>query len=229
VQRAQVIAHRGASAYEPEHTLAAYDLALEQGADALELDIRASADGQLVIVHDDTLARTGGDPRRVDELARAEIAAPALDEVLGRYGASTRYVLDLKYPSLSWEGLVVEAIERHGVGGRTLVQAFDHSALVRLNGALPRDALAALYVDGYAPTLADLDQVAASAGGIGPWHEHVDAGMVAAARERGLAVRPWTADAPEDIERLVALGVEAVITNVPDVALAIARTRAAAA
>src|SRR5918993_392641 len=93
---AEVIAHRGASAYTPEHTFAAYDLALEQGADALELDVRSTADGALVLLHDATLLRTTNDPRRVDELTSAGLAeldhpaAPvALDSVLGRYGDET--------------------------------------------------------------------------------------------------------------------------------------------
>src|SRR5947209_4904443 len=59
----KVIAHRGASAYAREHSLAAYDLAIEQGADALELDVRATADGGLVVLHDRTLRRTARDPR----------------------------------------------------------------------------------------------------------------------------------------------------------------------
>ena len=55
----EIIAHRDASAYAPEHTYAAYSLALAQGADVVELDVRATADGALVVVHDETLLRDG--------------------------------------------------------------------------------------------------------------------------------------------------------------------------
>jgi glycerophosphoryl diester phosphodiesterase len=61
------------------------------------------------------------------------------------------------------------------------------------------------------------------ASGIGPWHRAVDAALVAAARARGLAVRPWTVDAPAEMRRLLVLGVDAVITNAPDVAVAVVR------
>lgn len=64
-QRTTVIAHRGASAYAAEHTFAAYDLAIAQGADMLELEVRATADGQLVVLHDRTLLRTAADPRPI--------------------------------------------------------------------------------------------------------------------------------------------------------------------
>src|SRR3712207_255467 len=107
-----IIAHRGASAYAPEHTFAAYDLALDQGADVLELDVRSTADGELVVVHDATLRRTCGDPRRVDSLGRRDLAALGelrpltLDAVLDRYGAQTRFLLDLKDPRPAWERAV---------------------------------------------------------------------------------------------------------------------------
>src|SRR3954469_3555179 len=89
----EVIAHRGASAHAPEHTPAAYDLALAQGADRLELDVRPLADGTLAVVHDRTLARTCGDPRAVGRLAPEDLEALdprrrplLLEAVLRRYG-----------------------------------------------------------------------------------------------------------------------------------------------
>src|SRR3954451_4574005 len=88
----QVIAHRGASAYAPEHSFAAYDLALVQQADVLELDVRSTADGELVLVHDPTLLRIAGDPRGVEGLTGAAIAEldaatrpPSLEAFLERY------------------------------------------------------------------------------------------------------------------------------------------------
>ncbi len=72
--RAEVVAHRGASAYVPEHTFAAYDLALEQGADTLELDGRATRDGELVVLPDRTLLRTHGDSRRIDAVRYGELS-----------------------------------------------------------------------------------------------------------------------------------------------------------
>jgi glycerophosphoryl diester phosphodiesterase len=92
-----VVAHRGASAYAPENTFAAFDLALAQGADVLELDVRPAADGHLVLVHDPTLERIAGDPRAVAALSRAaletldELVRPAsFDAFLDRYAGASR-------------------------------------------------------------------------------------------------------------------------------------------
>lgn len=122
-----VIAHRGASGYAPEHTFAAYDLALEQGADYLEQDLQITADGELVVLHDDTLDRTTRGPadacsgpvsaRTLDQVRRCDAGAwfnesrpdradpafvgltvPTLREVLDRYGTDVRYYIEIKSP-----------------------------------------------------------------------------------------------------------------------------------
>ena len=100
----EVITHRGASGYAAENTFAAHDLALEQGADVLELDVRATADGALAVLHDSTLARTAGDARAIGQLNVADLQTipsavrpPLLDEVLARYGSGATYLIDLKW------------------------------------------------------------------------------------------------------------------------------------
>jgi glycerophosphoryl diester phosphodiesterase len=122
-----VIAHRGASAYAPEHTLAAFDLALEMGAEYIEQDLQMTADGVLVVLHDATLERTTrGNPRtctgevsaktlaevrecdagvwfneRYPERARPEFVGmrvPTMDEVLTRYSGRARFYIETKNP-----------------------------------------------------------------------------------------------------------------------------------
>jgi glycerophosphoryl diester phosphodiesterase len=124
----QVIAHRGASFDAPEHTFAAYDLALDQGADWIEQDLQMTRDGQLVVLHDDSLDRTARGPAAsctglVREKARAQLAEcevgswfnaehperarvsyaqeriPTLDEVLARYRSRARYYIETKNPA----------------------------------------------------------------------------------------------------------------------------------
>lgn len=125
-----VIAHRGASAYAPEHTFAAYDLAVEQGADYLEQDLQMTADGELVVLHDETLERTVRGPaelctgtvadRTLEDLRNCDagrwfndanpeladesfvgLAIPTMAEVLERYGTSVRYYIEIKDPDSS--------------------------------------------------------------------------------------------------------------------------------
>ena len=233
MHRPQVIAHRGASAYVEENSVVAYDLALALGADVLELDVRSTADGELVVVHDETLLRTTGYPHRVDELTRETIAEldPAarpltLDAVLGRYGTSTRWLIDLKEPAAEWERGVLEAIDRHDLRDRAIVQSFEHDSLRRLHDDAPWLPLAALFPKDVAPP-DDLEEISTWATGIGPRHTEMNADVVEEAHAWGLAVRPYTTDAPEDIERMLDLGVRGVITNKPDVTGAIIRRRAA--
>jgi len=216
----EVVAHRGASAYAPEHTFAAYDLALEQGADTLELDVRATGDGELVVVHDRTLLRTAGDPRRVDAVRYADLPPLTrplrLAEVLDRYGSRARWLVELKDPSPAWELGAVAALDARGLTGRATVQSFDAHALRRLHAAAPHVSCAVL--SWRSLSARRLDALATFATGVGVLHRRVDARLVAAAHARGLAIRAWTVNAPADLERVVAAGADAVITDVPDVA-----------
>ena len=228
----EVIAHRGASAYVAEHTFAAFDLALAQGAHMLELDVRVTADGVPVVLHDPTLLRTTGDPRPIETVTLADLGGlnPAarpleLDAVLGRYGTATRWLIELKSPQPSWELRPIDAIERHGLRERAVVQSFDGHALRRIHAAAPDIALAPLWRR--APGARRWEATAPWAAGVSIRSRVVDAATVAAAGAHGLPVRAWTVDEPSEVERLTRIGVDGVITNVPDVAAA-ASARAAA-
>ncbi|MCW3010365.1 MAG: hypothetical protein JWO90_769 [Solirubrobacterales bacterium] len=207
----EVIAHRGASADAPENTWAAFDLALAQGADALELDLRATADGHAVVLHDPTLLRTHGDPRAIAEvrLADAPAGLPTLPAVLERYAGRTRLLLELKVP------LPLACVT--GLPG-VVVQSFDRPALRRAVRADPALRVAPLFA--VRPTPRQLDRAARHAEGVGIPHALVDAQLVAAAHHRGLRVRAWTANAAADLARLSTLGVDGLITDLPTLALA---------
>lgn len=225
--RVEVIAHRGASAYAAEHTFAAYDLALAQGADRLELDVRATADGQMVVLHDATLLRTAGDPREIDRVPLAAVTAldparrpPTLDSVLDRYGSSTRWLVELKGPAQPWHLQVAEALAARGLLDRALVQSFDVLSLRRLRRQAPGLSVGPLFWR--APGAARLRSVARFATAVAVRHTAVDTGLLRRAHGCGLGVRAWTANAPADVQRLLALGVDGVITDVPDVVRALA-------
>jgi glycerophosphoryl diester phosphodiesterase len=219
----EVIAHRGASGYAPEHTFAAYDLALSQGADVLELDVRPTADGELVVLHDPTLLRTADDPRAIAEVPAADLHAldaavrPAtFDAVLERYGTSTQWLVELKDAHPAWEARVGAALVRRGLDDRAVIQGFDAHGLARLRAACPSLGVSPLFRQ--TPTDEELAHASTFAVGVGVRHSAVDAELVSRAGERGLSVRAWTANLPEVIERLLEAGVDGVITDVPDVA-----------
>jgi glycerophosphoryl diester phosphodiesterase len=223
---AEVIAHRGASAYAPENTFAAYDLALAQGADVLELDVRPTADGRLVAIHDPTLLRTAGDPRAVGGVAAealgaldASVRPPTLDAVLDRYAPATRLFVDLKDPAPAWERDVATAVVARGLESRVVVQSFDEAALRRVRRFAPQVAVSPLLR--LAPSAVRLRGIAAFAAAIGVRRTAIDGALLTAARAVGLGVTVWTADDPDEIERLLAIEVDGVITNAPGVARAV--------
>lgn len=156
----QVIAHRGASGHAPESTMAAYELAHEWGADYLEVDVQLSADGELVVFHDDTVDRTSDGEGHIHDYTLEELKAldtgtwfndanvdkadPAfagaqiltLEELFERFGHDARYYIETKSPLLNpgLEEALVEALEEHDMieNGRVLVQSFEQGSLLKL-------------------------------------------------------------------------------------------------
>lgn len=161
----QVIAHRGASGHAPESTLAAYELAHKWGVDYLELDAQLSADGEVVIFHDDTLERTSDGKGHIHDYTLAELKALdtgswfheanpeyadadfsgtqilTLNELFDHFGQTTRYYIETKSPDLNpgLEEALVERLEAYDMinEGRVLVQSFDQQSLLKLQALNP--------------------------------------------------------------------------------------------
>lgn len=240
----RVYAHRGASAYAPENTLASFALAKDKGAAFVELDVQRTRDGRLVVIHDDTPARTTNVtavfPDRanaaVGEFTLAELRAldagewkdpryageriPTLDEVLDLLekrdlGLLLEAKSPQRYPGLS--GQIAATFRdrpqwlRAGAE-RLVVESFDPDFLIEFRAVAPRIALGLLGL----PDRAELPGLARFCDQINPQHTSVDADLVAAVHGAGMSITPWTADEPEDIERLRALGVDGLITDAPD-------------
>jgi len=220
-------AHRGASADAPENTLAAFALAEEQGADGIELDVQLSGDGVPVILHDETLDRTSDGRGRVDRLSWAELRQldsgrwfgaefegerlPGLAEVLD--WAGERLLLNLEVKDSGAARALLQTL-RSFPRARVLVSSFDHGLLAGLRAADPRLPLGFLNDSRFwRRTL----QRASTADAVSfhPRSEHVSRSLLAACRESGLAVYPWTVDSAAIAGRLKKLGVAGVFTNRP--------------
>jgi glycerophosphoryl diester phosphodiesterase len=238
--RVAIIAHRGASGHAPEHTFAAYDRAVDMRADYLEQDLQQTADGELVVLHDDTLDRTTDGAGRVDARTLAEIReldagawfapefagarVPTLDEVLTRYGHGQRYYIETKAPETAdaMEERLVALLRRHDLvdgadrSWQVLIQSFSAASLRLVRELEPRLPLIQL-IGNRAPDLLDrLDEVAEYAAGIGPARGLIDRATVEAAHARGLAVHPFTLNSPEQHADCIALGVDGAFSNFPD-------------
>jgi glycerophosphoryl diester phosphodiesterase len=225
--RPLVIAHRGASAYRPENTAAAYELAVEQRADMIEVDLHRTRDGAIVVVHDAELAGLGG-AGEVADATLAEVRAldagdgqqvPTLEELLDGWGARIPFNLELKqgrreaYASL--EAGALEAVVRRGLLARTLFSSFHDPLLATLRAASPEVRIALLI-----SRRSDFDVFerarALGAEGLNPEAELVTPELVGEAHARGLAVYPFTVDDEARMRQFLAWGVDGLFTNVPD-------------
>jgi len=221
-----VFGHRGASAYAPENTLAAFGLAADQGADGIEFDVQLSADGWPVILHDFRVERTTNGTGKVAELSLVQLQAldagegqhiPTLDELFEMLGPRLIYNIELK--DVSWrdrglEAAVADCIQSHGLDGKVIVSSFNPLAIRRARVYLSRRTPVALlrapqllYKYGYLLADGEADH---------PHYSMVNADYMNWAGKRGYRVHVWTVDDPAEAVRLANLGVQAIITNRPD-------------
>jgi len=220
-----VWAHRGSTDGARENTLGAFRAARRQGADGVELDVRATAGGTLVVHHDPAL----DDGRFVAHLDAEGMPGwlPTLEEALEECRGLT---VDVEVKNLPTEvgydpdeGTAAGAarlVVRLGLTAGVVISAFSMATIDAVRAAAPGVATGWLTLAGYD----QLDALAMAAdrghAALHPRHEAVTTDLVAAAHDRGMAVHAWTVDDPERIRELAAAGVDAVITNVPGVALA---------
>lgn len=223
-----VIGHRGASRTHPENTLEAFRGAIDQGADGIELDVRRAADRALVVNHDETLA----DGRRIVDLQQVELPAqvPILAAALDVCVPLGVVNIEIKNwpddsdfdPGEQLAHDVVALLEARGEhdDGRNLISSFHLPTVDRVHHLAPR--LATAWLLGMIEDTAPLVERAAAHGhvAIHPHHAFVNEELVERAHSAGLAVNTWTCDEPDRIRWLADVGVDAVVTNVPDVALA---------
>jgi glycerophosphoryl diester phosphodiesterase len=230
------IAHRGASAAAPPNTLAAFEKALELGADGIEFDVRLCADGVPVVIHDATVDATTDGSGRVANMTLAQLKEldagshfdpsfageriPALMEVLEAVGEQLLLNIELKSGALlgaRLEQAVVDVIERCALAERVLISSFNPLALRRVQKIAPHlpTALISPAATRLALSLAGLispEPYAATH----PHHALVDERTMLWARQHNYRVHTWTVDDVLEMRRLVACGVDGIITNVPD-------------
>jgi glycerophosphoryl diester phosphodiesterase len=231
--RPYVISHRTNEGDSPENTLLGIERAVADGCDAVEVDVRATRDGALVLMHDATLERTTGNARAVAEVTLGELRAltcggpqghppqpiPTLEEALACLGGRAAIVIDLPEPGEMIETAAAAAVRAAGAEGWTwLTPTFDDEVerALRLFPGMP------VHWDfTHHPLtpkeMADRIRQAATlrVSGINPIHTSLTPEAVALARDLGLQVACWTVDDPADIARVIALGVDAITTNFP--------------
>ena len=221
-----VYAHRGCTEGFAENTLDAFAEARRLGADGVELDVRLTADGALAIHHDAVIDGVGV----IAELEVGDLPAhvPLLADVLAVCDGMVVNVEIKNAPhDPGWDpteavaSLVASSIEAAGWTERVIVSSFQPATLRAVQVADGRLALGALW--GWGVEAGPALEEAAGAGflAVHPFVTSVDAGLVERAHAAGLAVNAWTVNAVEDLRAMVAMGVDAVITDQLGAALAV--------
>jgi glycerophosphoryl diester phosphodiesterase len=231
------IGHRGARGLAPENTLAGMLAAMRAGADGVEFDVQRTGDGHLVVFHDDDLKRICNVGGRIVTSTLAQLREldagrhfgpqfageliPTLDEVLETLPASAFVNIEAKRFRFRSDGLeagIVDAVRRHSLAGRCIVSSFNPVLLWRLARIDRTIPLGLLYAPDEPPGLnRGWPRLLLRLAALHPYHEQVTAKLMQQTHGRGQQVNTWTVNEPDEMRRLVGLGVDSIITDRPDV------------
>lgn len=233
-----VIAHRGASGHAPENTMAAFRLALEMGAKAIEFDVHQTLDHELIVAHDDDLKRCGRDKRRMKSLhwegeaEKVDVGSwfsprfagervPRLEDLFDLVPPSVELHLEIKHGSRVYPGIeerVVDFLHHRGALLRTVVSSFDHEALYSVRSLDEKVRLGYLLgLTTLKTALREMKELGAESLNLSA--RQTTARVVKAARERGLKTLVYTVNTPAERDRLAKLGVDGIFCNYPELDL----------
>jgi glycerophosphoryl diester phosphodiesterase len=225
-QRPAVIAHRGASATHPENTVAAFEAAVAMGADGVELDVRRTLDGRMAVCHDAHLP----DGRLLAATPFSELPGEVCDLAAALDACRPLAVVNIEIknwvddpdfdPDAALATKVADLVAARGERERALVSSFHLPTIDRVHQLDPAIPTGWLVTDA-----SNHDVVVGNAASHGhraihPHHAFVNEALVERAHSAGLTVNVWTCDEPDRIRWLASIGVDGIVTNVPDVALA---------
>lgn len=231
-----VVAHRGASSLAPENTLAAVHKGLELEVDLIEIDVHRSLDGELVVIHDETVDRTTSGKGRVKNLTLSELKKldagrwfklsfwgeriPTLREVLEATKDKTILLIELKGERT--EARTVDLVRELGMENQVIIQSFDFQQIQKVKQRAPeiptmwlvREPDHSAEPKRAANWMANIAEYV-GASGIGVRHNWHTPELMDTARERDLAVFVWTVDDKAALQHFIEAGVHGIITNRP--------------
>jgi glycerophosphoryl diester phosphodiesterase len=234
--RPLIIAHRGASLHAPENTLAAFNMAVRQGADAIELDAKLSADGYVVVIHDQTVDRTTSssgkvadmtleDLKKLDAGSHFDIAfkgetIPTLDEVFESVGDQIVINVDLTNYYSPFDPLpekVSKIILRHNLAHNILISSFNPIALRKINRLLPETPIGLITIKGTMrrPFLWWLGRIIIRYHSLHPEINDVTSTLIKRTHQFGNRIFVYTVNQVNDMQRLYTLGVDGIFTDDP--------------
>jgi len=247
-RRPWVIAHQGGYGLWPSNTMFAYENAVDLGVDVLEMDLHSTADGQLVLMHDDTVDRTTDSSGQIRELTLEKIkeldagytwtdddgatypfrgqgvTVPTLDEVFSAF-PDMIFNIEIKQAEPSITGPFCQKIREYDLANQVFVASFDQEALDEFRLVCPEVATATGETDGIrllVPSFVWLEAIHTPKAQVAQTPEEyfgmtvLKQRTVDAAHNRGMEIHAWTINETEDMQRLLELGLDGIITDRPD-------------
>ena len=239
-ERKQVsnVAHRGATAYSPENTIAAFDLAVDMKADYIEIDVQRSKDGELVLIHDTTVDRTTDGTGKVGDLTFEELRSldagswkgeqfagepiPTFEEILDLYRGKVGILIELKAPELYpgiEEQVAAALIERNldkPQNEKIIIQSFNFESMKKMDQLLPQVPIGVLTSNRADTTLEALQEFSTYADWFNPSYGIVTEELVNQVHSLGMQIGSWTVRSQEAADFLFEMGVDAIISDYPD-------------
>ncbi|MGE6540712.1 glycerophosphodiester phosphodiesterase [Bacillus luti] len=237
------IAHRGASAYAPEHTIAAYKLGQQLKGDYIEIDLQMTKDGHLVAMHDETVNRTTNGTGLVKEHTLEEIKqlnvgsffnekhpnlakkeyenakVPTLEEIIETFGGNANYYIETKSPDeyAGMEEKLLEIIKQYEISDKVIIQSFSEESLQKLHSLNDNIPLVQLLSYKKAVQLTELEikKYKIYCIGLGMNYKYIDSDYVKKIKKNGLEVHPFTVDNEKDMKKILLWGVDGMFTNYP--------------
>ncbi|MDQ0973686.1 glycerophosphoryl diester phosphodiesterase [Neobacillus niacini] len=232
------VAHRGATGYAPENTIAAFDKGVEMKADYIEIDVQRSKDGELVIIHDNTVDRTTDGTGYVKDLTFEQIRSldagswkgeqftgeriPTFDEILDRYHGKTGILIELKSPEL-YPGIEEEVarklIERNldkPQNEKIIIQSFNFESMKITNSLLPKVPIGVLTSNRAHTTEQALQEFSTYADYFNPSYGIVSKELVDQVHALGMKIQSWTVRSQAAADFLLEMNVDGIITDYPD-------------
>jgi glycerophosphoryl diester phosphodiesterase len=238
IRQVDTVAHRGATGYAPENTIAAFDKGVEMKADYIEIDVQRSKDGELVIIHDNTVDRTTDGTGYVKDLTFEQLRSldagsfkgeqfkgekiPTFDEILDRYHGKTGILIELKSPELYpgiEEQVAQKLIERNldkPQNEKIIIQSFNFESMKITNSLLPKVPIGVLTSNRAHTTEQALAEFATYADYFNPSYGIVTEELVNQVHAQGMKIQSWTVRSHEAAEFLLEMNVDGIITDYPD-------------
>ncbi len=237
-KKVDVIAHRGASGYAPENTIAAFDKAVKMKADYIEIDVQRSKDNKLVLIHDNTVDRTTNGTGLVSDLTFKQLRyldagswkgeqftgekIPTLGEALDKYRGKIGILIELKSPELypGIEEQVARALKERNLdkpkNNKIIIQSFNFDSMKKMNTLLPSvpiGVLTSFKGDTSEQALSEFSQYADY---FNPSYSIVSKPLVEQVHALGMKIQSWTVRSHESAEFLLSMNVDGIITDYPD-------------